>query len=678
MTKLIGQCARPSVALSIYDDLGPDRGPAAPSMPRAKEARAPAPALAAMLGRVSLNLAVAFGVLIAVLLGMGWLGLNRMAKMNGKIQEIVDQRWQKVQLSRKALEYSALNSRITMQVFLTEDRRQIGPLLELRASNTEQISGLLKQIEGLPESEAERNLIANVRTSRSPYVEGYKKALGLLLDKNQPEAARAMMANEVLPSLIAYHRAWEAFVELQGEQMNQAGKAAKEYSNSARSQVLGLLLLAAGLASGIAVFVTRNMTKEAADRRRAEQALREARASAPIGIFEADAAGRAVFTNPHWQKITGLSLRESLGAGWQRAIHPDDAKRIVEEWSHAVREGLAHEAEFRFCRPDGETRWVHLRVAPVLSETGERVGQIGTTEDITARKRAEAELAKAHKELVVASRQAGMAEVATGVLHNVGNVLNSVNVSATVMRESLKASEVASLGRVAALMRDHDGDLAGFLTADPKGRLIPGFVIQLADSLASEHAMFSAEHEQLARNIEHIKEIVAMQQNYARVSGVLEKVQIADVLEDALRINSGGLERHGVEVVRNFGEVPVATVDKHKVMQIFVNLVHNAKYALDESELADRRITLGIGMSGTDRIRIVVADNGVGIAQENLTRIFSRGFTTRRNGHGFGLHSGSIAAREMGGFLKAESGGIGRGATFTLEIPVSGERSDHG
>jgi len=130
--------------------------------------------------------------------------------------------------------------------------------------------------------------------------------------------------------------------------------------------------------------------------------------------------------------------------------------------------------------------------------------------------------------------------------------------------------------------------------------------------------------------------------------------------------------------VRNFGEVPVATVDKHKVMQIFVNLVHNAKYALDESELADRRITLGIGMSGTDRIRIVVADNGVGIAQENLTRIFSRGFTTRRNGHGFGLHSGSIAAREMGGFLKAESGGIGRGATFTLEIPVSGERSDHG
>jgi signal transduction histidine kinase len=286
-------------------------------------------------------------------------------------------------------------------------------------------------------------------------------------------------------------------------------------------------------------------------------------------------------------------------------------------------------------------------------------------------KEAEEKLAAVNRELMVASRQAGMAEVATGVLHNVGNVLNSVNVSATLLRETLQSSEVATLGRVAELMRSRNGDLGNFLTTDPKGRLIPGLVIQLADHLAKEHAVLHAEHEQLARNVEHIKEIVAMQQSYARLSGVLEKVGIADVLDDALKINVGGLARHGVEVVREFAEVPPVTVDKHKVMQILINLIHNAKYAVDESDRADRRITLGIGLSGANRVRISVADNGVGIPPENLTRIFSRGFTTRRNGHGFGLHSGAIAAREMGGALRAESGGAGQGATFILELPIA-------
>lgn len=166
-----------------------------------------------------------------------------------------------------------------------------------------------------------------------------------------------------------------------------------------------------------------------------------------------------------------------------------------------------------------------------------------------------------------------------------------------------------------------------------------------------------------------------MQQSYACISGILEKVQIAEVLGDALQINIAGLTRHGIEVVRNYAEVPPVVVDKHKVMQILVNLIHNAKYAVDESRRADRRITLGIGRGDANRIRISVADNGVGIPTKNLTRIFSRGFTTRRNGHGFGLHSGAIAAREMGGSLRAESPGAGQGAIFTLELPLTAERS---
>jgi signal transduction histidine kinase len=268
-----------------------------------------------------------------------------------------------------------------------------------------------------------------------------------------------------------------------------------------------------------------------------------------------------------------------------------------------------------------------------------------------------------------------MAEVATGVLHNVGNVLNSVNVSTTLIREKLNRSEVATLVKVGGLLREHEANLAEFLTADPKGKVVPGFIIHLADCLEHEQAALKTEHDQLAHNVEHIKEIVAMQQNYARVSGFLEEVSIARLVDDALQMNLAGLERHGVKVIRNYSEVPLLMVDKHKVLQILVNLMNNAKYALDGSRSQDKRLEVGVSLVGEHRVRVTVADNGVGIPPENLTRVFSHGFTTRKGGHGFGLHSGANAAKEMGGHLTAHSEGAGKGATFTLELPLKYQRN---
>jgi signal transduction histidine kinase len=225
------------------------------------------------------------------------------------------------------------------------------------------------------------------------------------------------------------------------------------------------------------------------------------------------------------------------------------------------------------------------------------------------------------------------------------------------------------------LLQQHEADLASFLTADPKGRLVPGFIVQLSECLEGERAALLEEHEHLARNIEHVKEIVAMQQNYAQVSGFLEQVSISRLLDDALQMNTSGLTRHGITIIRQYSEVPQLTVDKHKVLQILVNLVHNAKYALDASRSHDKRLTVGVSINGDNRVRVTVADNGVGILPENLTRVFSHGFTTRKHGHGFGLHSGANAAKEMGGQLLAHSDGPGKGATFTLELPITNRRT---
>jgi C4-dicarboxylate-specific signal transduction histidine kinase len=189
--------------------------------------------------------------------------------------------------------------------------------------------------------------------------------------------------------------------------------------------------------------------------------------------------------------------------------------------------------------------------------------------------------------------------------------------------------------------------------------------------LAGEQAKLIAKMDTLGRHVEHIKEIVAMQQSYAKVSGVYESLAAVALVEDALRMNAAAFDRHGIEMVREFAEnLPPVRVDRHKVLQIIINLIHNAKYAVEAHLEQPKRLVVRVGLASPDRVRITIADNGVGIAPEHLTRIFNHGFTTKKDGHGFGLHSGANAAKEMGGTLTARSDGPGRGAEFTLELPV--------
>jgi signal transduction histidine kinase len=306
---------------------------------------------------------------------------------------------------------------------------------------------------------------------------------------------------------------------------------------------------------------------------------------------------------------------------------------------------------------------------PLRDQTGKIVGLMGIGRDITARKQAEEKLEQVHKQLLEVSRQAGMSEVATSVLHNVGNVLNSVNVSSSIISEKIRDSKVPNIAKAVALMRAHESDLAGFLTNDPKGKQLLDYLSNLATHLAQEQEEILLEAGSLAKKIMHIKEIVAMQQSYAKSPGIQESLSGADLMEDAIRMNIGSIERHHVKLVREYAEVPPILVEKHKVLQILVNVIRNAKYACDNSGREDKQITLRIA-NGDNTVKISVADNGVGIPAENMTRIFNLGFTTKKNGHGFGLHSGALAAKELGGKLVASSEGLDRGATFTLELPV--------
>ncbi len=286
------------------------------------------------------------------------------------------------------------------------------------------------------------------------------------------------------------------------------------------------------------------------------------------------------------------------------------------------------------------------------------------------------ELRTAQDDLVKVARSMGMAEIATSVLHNVGNVLNSVNVSVELATTKMRQFPLNDFARVVAMMNDHRADLGAFIEKDQRGSHIPAFLATLSEILSEDQRGLLAEMASLAQNVEHIKQIINVQQTHAKLGRTAVDVNLPHAIEDALQVTCGSLKQGLIEVQREFSGPEILVGDKHALLQILINLFSNAKHALLANRPTNPVITirtLGFRNGDRDWIRIEVHDNGAGIPQENLTRIFNHGFTTKSNGHGFGLHASANSAKQMGGTLGVVSEGPGRGATFTLEFPVKSE-----
>jgi PAS domain S-box-containing protein len=405
--------------------------------------------------------------------------------------------------------------------------------------------------------------------------------------------------------------------------------------------------------------------------RRLEDQYRATIEQLPVGIAHSDADHRFTRVNAKFCSMLGYPENELVGKAVAELNHPDDLQH-----SATVMQPVLHgdvnffTFEKRYIKKDGTTLWGRITVAPSRDASGALDGTLGVLEDIGERKAAEAEVDRIQRELLRASHQAGMAEVASNVLHNVGNVLNSVNVSATVLKEKIRSAKVDSLARGAALLVENADGIAAFLSEDDRGKHLPDFFVQLSSHMLRNQQAALAELDSLTQSIEHIKSIVASQQAYAKRCGVTATVDVAKLVEDSLAMNRGAFSRHGVTLTRAFEEVPKITVDAHKVLQILVNLERNAKYACEASEHRNKNITVRISQCDLG-VQIQVIDDGVGISPEYMPRLFIHGFTTKAEGHGFGLHSGALAAKELGGTLEAASEGLGHGATFTLTLPLT-------
>lgn len=347
-------------------------------------------------------------------------------------------------------------------------------------------------------------------------------------------------------------------------------------------------------------------------------------------------------------------------------VHEDDRTCLMHDLEQALHNNINYETEFRFLKEDGTYYW-YRTIGQCLDKPKQLAGIII---DMQKQKTIDAHISELNKQLLDSARRAGMAEVATYILHNIGNVLTSSNVSINILKDNYNLPHHAKFFKVLNMLCEHADDLQNFLLNDVKGRLIPQYLVALTEPLNTEYHRNSAEIDCLIKDLNHIKDIVAMQQPISGVSSILEPVDLHELIHTALMMSINGETAYEISIVKNLNQLPKVELDKSKLLQILINLIQNAKDALLENNFSrTKEIAIHLTLSDNNSFMIRIADNGIGIHPELIDDIFNFGFTTKKTGHGFGLHSAALSAREMGGSLSVESKGQGAGASFRLILP---------
>lgn len=281
------------------------------------------------------------------------------------------------------------------------------------------------------------------------------------------------------------------------------------------------------------------------------------------------------------------------------------------------------------------------------------------------------ELKNAQQQLIETAHRAGMAEIATGVVHNLGNILNSISISAEEISTTSKNSALSELSKATGLLQKNKSRISEFLSSDPTGEKLINYFLLLESVLKAENNKVRKETASLMQNLDVMRTVILTQQDYAFSNLFFEPLCLTTVIEDALTILHEQLKRTNILITKDYGQLSnvVVSVQKSKLIQILINLIKNAAEALLGNDLNNRFIKIELNLDPNSNIILSVTDNGEGIKATALKKIFTHGYTTKRDGHGFGLHNSANFMADMGGRIKAESDGEGHGSKFTLYFP---------
>jgi len=356
---------------------------------------------------------------------------------------------------------------------------------------------------------------------------------------------------------------------------------------------------------------------------------------------------------------------------WIRAILPADRLALIKAARAMIAgRGKVYETELRMRRRDGRVRWFYLRCT--LETKGENEHWIiGSHTDITRRKLAEQEVISLQREALVNAHAAGKAEFATTVLHNIGNVLNSVNVDSAEIRRGVRAMRLDRLKLALEMITEHRDNLAAFFASE-KGQKLETYLAKVIEAAARESELVAGHTEEIHKKIEIARDIIETQQSYAK-GNELQKKNLVQLVDEALEIQHESIKKRGILLEKRYGVVRPVAVPSAKMIHLLINLVKNAVESLSQAPRENRTLTVSL-REETDAVAISITDNGIGIAPEHLPKMFTHGFTTKKHGHGFGLRYCAKTARELGGEITAVSEGKGKGACFTVTLPLEGSR----
>ena len=288
------------------------------------------------------------------------------------------------------------------------------------------------------------------------------------------------------------------------------------------------------------------------------------------------------------------------------------------------------------------------------------------------------ELHTAQRQLVRTAHSSGMAEIAVGVLHNVGNVLTSVNVSAEELHRLAQTSALGGFLQANDLLTSQEGQLPAFFSTDPRSANLPRYYRGVAEALTRDLDRAQAESLRLLEKTRLIRDTLRALQDYAtdRSDEVRrESFKASEVIDELFEIQQANLDGHRIVLHRKLDEdLPSLVSDRRTVLHMLVHLVKNAVQAMSSTAEGSRILTVAVRAEGRDEIEFRVSDTGEGIPTENLDRIFAFGFTTRPDGNGLGLHSCANDAHRLGGRIRVQSQGLGTGASFSLVLPVNPDR----
>jgi len=394
----------------------------------------------------------------------------------------------------------------------------------------------------------------------------------------------------------------------------------------------------------------------------------EATRAAHVGVFERIQSDGRLWWNEVMFEIFGenpLAFRPTM-EGWLTHVHPEDLDRVRENAGTATRARSSPSIQYRIIRPDGAIRHIQS-IASNTYEEGDPIRITGMVMDVTERVDAEAREHTLQRQLRQSSHRAGMAEIATGVLHNVGNVLNSLGIANTTARHELKALRLDRLHQASSMIQDNRATLAAYLSDDARGRHLPEFLSAISAQLAVNAQAVETELRTIDQLLHHLRSIVSTQQSLAQLGGLREPIRLQELVESALIVQAPDLD--GIEVNRVFDELPPVATERHKLLQIVVNLINNARDAVRVGGTQPSRIIVRLHREGQFAV-LSVEDTGIGMSAEVISRLWQFGYTTKAEGHGFGLHYSANAAREIGATIEAHSEGLNQGSRFILRLPI--------